>query len=288
MWLFWNFIFSDNFKHSMITGSLPPSHHQSPDVKRKSWNPSLSTSNNQLVGGQETGDNLPTESGALSATAVLDPTISPVVNTDTAKAEALEFICQLNSLRFSQQVISYMAGHWPMYWQVLKLILLIIPPTVIWQRHVVFVVSRKTWHALNMDFCCIFTILSSMYETLESESIYLGLFFFLICFSCILYEYVFLPRNQNKSWFLNVFVRKIDPIFFISRPRPGWTSCGHVCRACSRTCASTVTCARCWQNTTTGPTRANSSTSSSHRSTLHRWNKDWVNDFKYFRYEETA
>lgn len=83
-------ITKDDLRSSLLLSGSLPSSNQSPEVKRKSWNPSLTSSNNQLTEGN--GKNSP------------DSIEQQPVSFDSAKSEALEFICQLNSLRFGQQV----------------------------------------------------------------------------------------------------------------------------------------------------------------------------------------
>lgn len=82
-------ITKDDIRSSLLLSGSLPSSNQSPEVKRKSWNPSLTTSNNQLAEGN--GKNS-------------QDSIEPPINFDSAKTEALDFIGQLNSLRFGQQV----------------------------------------------------------------------------------------------------------------------------------------------------------------------------------------
>jgi len=78
-------ITKDDLRSSLlVSGNLPSSQHSPESVKRKSWNPSLSCSNNQLNEGSppDTSDTL--------------------MNFEAAKSEAMDLICQLNSLRYSQ------------------------------------------------------------------------------------------------------------------------------------------------------------------------------------------
>ena len=86
------------YRSSLLLSTSLPSSQQSPEVKRKSWNPALAGS-------------------VSSALAAADPTSPDLpINYEDAKAEAMDLICQLNTVykyKESETGLNKMKGRVP-------------------------------------------------------------------------------------------------------------------------------------------------------------------------------